>query len=66
MNNQGWICPNCGRGNAPSTPWCCKTENRTSYALSPLPYNGTKVCKHGMDKILRCWQCVNDFVGHVL
>ena len=19
----GWRCPNCGRGNAPATPYCC-------------------------------------------
>lgn len=34
MNKTGWICPNCGRGMAPFTPWCCIPQVITTSTTS--------------------------------
>ena len=31
----GWRCPNCGRGNAPTTPSCCVPPDVTAQEKAP-------------------------------
>lgn len=34
----GWICPVCGRGNAPDTPFCnCNSTSQLAHTSSPFP-----------------------------
>ena len=34
-NYHGWICPNCGQGCSPSTPYCCRIEAKSATTKSP-------------------------------
>lgn len=34
-NYHGWICPNCGQGCSPSTPYCCRIASKSATTKSP-------------------------------
>lgn len=48
----GWICPVCGRGNAPDTPYCsCNSMSQSAYTSSS-PVISAEVEKVTIDKDL--------------